>query len=304
MRSSRPKVLHEVGGRPLLEWVLDRAEEVTSPERVVVVVGHGRDRVSSGVERRGMMTAVQDPPRGTGDAARVGIDRLPRHGIDAVLVLCGDVPLLRTATVQALCRRLDQGGAAVVLTATLEIPGAYGRVLRASDGTIRRIVEVGDATESELAVREVNTGIYAFRREGLDDVLADLRPDNAQSEYYLTDVVEALLPRGVVALELEDPAEMLGVNSRGDLARVAGVLNRRVIEEWMAAGVSVLDPSTTWIEPGCALGPDVVLEPGVVVRGAARIGAGARIGAHSVLDGGHVDEGAVVPPLTRLAPSS
>lgn len=300
LRSRIPKVLHEVGGRPLLDWVLDRALEVADPDRVVAVIGHGREDVAPLVERRGAWSAVQDPPRGTGDAARVGLERLPETGVDAVLVLCGDVPLLRPETVACLCRRLDDGAAAVVLTATLDEPGAYGRIVRAEDGTIRRIVEAGDADDEQLAIREVNTGIYAFRRDGLDEVLDGLRPDNAQAEYYLTDVVEALLPEGVEALEIVDPSEMSGVNSRGDLARVARVLNERVVREWMAAGVTVVDPGTTWIEPGCRLGPDVVLEPGVVVRGGSRIGTGARVGAHSVVDGRRIPDGAVLPPLTRL----
>ena len=143
---------------------------------------------------------------------------------------------------------------------------------------------------------------YGFRRAGLEDLLASLRPENSQGEYYLTDLVAALGERGetVAPVTLGDPEEMLGVNTRADLARVAAVLNRRVLGELMSSGVTVLDPGATWVEPGCSVGPDTILEPGVVVRGGARIGRNVRIGAHSVVDGAAVPDGSSVPPLTVL----
>ncbi len=300
MRSRIPKVLHELAGRPLLHWVLDTALAVAEPGKVVVVVGHGRERVEPEARARGCRVVVQEPQRGTGDALAVGLAALPADA-DPVLVLSGDVPLLEPATLEALAAELE-GAAAAVLTARLDDPGPYGRVVRAPGGGVARIVEARDASPEELAIREVNAGVYAFRRRGLAALLGALTPDNAQGEYYLTDVVALAVARGerVVAVRLADPDQMLGVNTRADLARAARLVNRRVLERAMARGVTVLDPETTWVEPGCVLGPDVVLEPGVLVRGGARIGNGARIGAHTVVDGVEVPPGAEVPPLSHL----
>jgi len=225
MRSDLPKVLHPLAGRPLLEHVLDTALELVPPHRVVVVVGHGAARVETVAAARGARTVLQEPQLGTGDAVRVALGGMGA-GVHGVLVLSGDVPLLRPATVAGLRDAVEHGAAAALLTAILEEPGAYGRVLREADGSVAAIVEARDASPEELACREVNAGVYAFRREPLEQALAGLRPDNDQGEYYLTDVIGVLKARGlpVAAHVLDDPLEMAGVNTREDLARLEAVL--------------------------------------------------------------------------------
>ncbi len=301
MRSQRPKVLHELAGRPLIDYVLDLALATAPRERIVVVVGHGAKEVAGHVEGRGVRTAVQEPQLGTGDAVRTAVAALPPQSESSLVILSGDVPLLAAASLERLRARIDDGAAAALLTANLDPPGSYGRVLRDASGAVIAIVEARDADAATLAVHEVNVGVYGFRRGPLEDALALLRPDNDQAEYYLTDVVVALRGAGltVAGVRLDDPEEMLGINTRVDLATAARILNRRVLDGLMASGVTILDPTTTWVEPGCAVAPDVVLEPGVVLRGGTRIGAGARVGAHSVLDGGEVPAGGEVPPLTH-----
>ncbi len=306
MRSQQPKVLHELAGRPVIDHVLDLALATAPTDRIVVVVGHGAQEVAGHVEARGVRTTVQEPQLGTGDAVRTAVAALPPEPDGGLMVLSGDVPLLAAASLERLRARVDGGAAAALLTATLEPPGSYGRVLRDGDGAVTAIVEARDADPTALAVREVNAGVYAFRRGPIEEALARLRPDNDQAEYYLTDVVAALRGVGltVAGVRLDDSEEMLGINTRADLATVARILNRRVLDGLMASGVTVLDPTTTWVEPGCAVAPDAVLEPGVVLRGGTRVGAGARIGAHAVLDGVEIAAGCEIPPLTLLTPHS
>jgi len=301
MRSRLPKVLHEVGGQPLVDHVLDLALGVTDAHRVVVVVGHGAEQVSARVSGRGARTVLQEPQLGTGDALRVGITGFDAAEVEALLVLSGDVPLLRPQTVTSLQAGLATGTSANILTARLDQPAAYGRVVRDDSDGVRRVVEARDADPEILALHEVNAGVYAFRMKELLQALEGLTTDNAQGEYYLTDVVEALRESGrmVGATVLADPDEMSGVNTRRDLARVASIVNSRVLELLMDEGVTVVDPTTTWVDPSCRVAPDAVLEPGVQLRGACRVGEGARVGAHAVLDDVHVEAGEVVPPLTR-----
>jgi len=301
MKSAVPKVLHEVCGRSLVDRVLDRALELAPPDRTVVVIGHGADRVREAVRAREVRTVVQEPQLGTGDALRVGLAAEPAANGDGVVVLSGDVPLLRSESVQALRTAVDNGATAALLTAHLGEPGPYGRVVRAADGGVDRIVEARDASEEELAVSEVNAGVYAFRREPLERALGELTTDNVQGEYYLTDIVSGLRGHGLAvdAVVLGDPVEMLGVNTRADLARVATLVNARTIDRLMADGVTVVDPSSVWVDDDCRVGRDAVLEPGVVLRRGVRIGDGARVGAHAVLDGVEIGSGETVPPLSH-----
>ncbi len=302
LRSHLPKVLQPLAGRPLLDHVMDRATEVVPRRRICVVVGHGREAVLEHLQDQGVLTVVQEPQLGTGDALAHGLRGLGDESVEAVLVLSGDVPLLRGATVHNLRQPLEDGAAATLLTAKLERPGAYGRVVRGRDGSVERIVEARDATTDESRLNEVNAGVYCFRTAGLQDLLAALRPENTQGEYYLTDVVAAIRRRGgtVAAVELEHPEEMLGVNTRADLAHVSAVLNRRVLVTLMDAGVSVQDPDTTWVEPGCTVEADAVLEPGVILRRGTSVGSAAHIGAHSVLEGATIAAGDRVPPLSHI----
>ena len=302
LRSHLPKVLQPLAGRPLLDHVMDRATEVVERRKICVVVGHGKDAVLSHLKDQGVRTVVQEPQLGTGDALSHGLTGLGDDPVDAVLVLSGDVPLLRSTTVSHLQQPLENGAAVTLLTARLEEPAAYGRVVRSRDGSVERIVEARDATPHESRLNEVNAGVYCFRTAGLSDLLAALRPENSQGEYYLTDVVAAITRRRetVAAVELEDPEEMLGVNTRADLSHVAAVLNRRVLAALMDAGVTVQDPGTTWVEPGCIVEVDAVLEPGVILRRGTTIGPAAHIGAHSVLERATIAAGERVPPLSHI----
>jgi bifunctional UDP-N-acetylglucosamine pyrophosphorylase/glucosamine-1-phosphate N-acetyltransferase len=302
MRSDLPKVLHRLAGRPLLDHVIDRALAVARPHDVMVVVGHGAAEVVALARDRGVGHSLQEPQLGTGDALRVALDGLAGRPTERLLVLSGDVPLLRAATLERLMGALDHGAAAALLTAVLDDPALYGRVERDAEGRVRRIVEARDADPAQLAIREVNAGVYAFDRHAVADAVAGLGSDNAQGEYYLTDVAAALrnTGAGVAGVALDDPAEMQGVNTRADLARAGRVLNEMVLDDLMGVGVSIRDPLTTWIDPRARFGREVVVEPGVVVKGDCRIGNGARIGANSVLVDAAVGDGEQIPPLTYL----
>lgn len=302
MRSDLPKVLHLLAGRPLVDHVIDLALAIARPHDVMVVVGHQADAVAREASERGVGDVLQEPQLGTGDALRVALEGLGNRPTDRILVLSGDVPLLRRATFDRLAAALDHGAAAALLTAEIDDPGSYGRVFRDADGMVREVVEARDADRDQLAIREVNAGVYAFDRRPLAEALAGLDTDNAQGEYYLTDVAAALRSRGlaVAGVRLDDPEEMQGVNTRADLARASRALNRRVVNELMEAGVSVRDPQTTWIDPRAAVGREVVIEPGVVLRGFCHVGEGAHIGANCVLDNAAVGAGELVPPLTYL----
>jgi len=298
MRSGLAKVLHEVGGRTLIDHVL-AAVEPLAPSPLVVVVGHLRAQVETHLAGRGVVLAVQDPPRGTGDAVARALPLLPEGG--ETLVVSGDVPLVAAATLEALVElRRRQEAAAALVTAVLPEPGSYGRVVRDGTGNVGRIVEARDASDDARSTGEVNAGTYVFDVGSLRRAIGELRPDNDQCEYYLTDVVGILTAGGlrVAALPLADPAEMAGVNSRSDLGEVHRLLNRRIVRRLQEAGVTVLDPETTWVDADCTVGRDSELEAGVHLRRGCVIGERCRIGAHSVLEGATVADGTTVPPLS------
>jgi bifunctional UDP-N-acetylglucosamine pyrophosphorylase / glucosamine-1-phosphate N-acetyltransferase len=302
MHSEIPKVLHELADRPLLDHVIDLALEFARPHDVVVVVGHRADAVVKVVRERGIREVVQEPQNGTGDALRVALEGLRHRSFDRLVVLSGDVPLLRPESLRRLTAGVEKGHAAALLTAVVDVPGSYGRIIRAADGSVSEIVEAADARPDQLEIREVNAGVYAFDRRHVTDALAELGSDNAQGEVYLTDVAAELRHKrlGVAAVRLEDPEEMQGVNTRADLARAGRVLNEMVVGDLMADGVSIRDPLTTWIDPRAVIGREVVIEPGVVLRGFCHVGNGARIGANCVLEDAAVGAGETVPPLTYL----
>ncbi len=300
MRSRRPKVLHELAGRPLVDHVVDLALTCAPARAVTVVVGHGADEVRRHLERRGVATVLQEPQLGTGDALRVALEATAGDPTAGVLVLSGDVPLLRGETLRELMDAVNDDATAALLTAVLAEPAGYGRVVRGDDGSVHAVVEARDADAAVLRLREVNAGVYAFRRRPVADAVSALRPDNAQGEYYLTDVVADLRRRGlaVTPVVLADPDDMRGVNTRADLARVEKICNARTLDGLMDSGVTIVDPRSTWVDASCRVEPDAVVEPGVVLRRGARVGRGARIGAHSVIEGCRVDAGEEVPPLT------
>ncbi|ASR38048.1 UDP-N-acetylglucosamine diphosphorylase/glucosamine-1-phosphate N-acetyltransferase [Prauserella marina] len=302
MRSHTPKVLHPVAGRPLVEHAV-RAAAGLSPERLVVVVGHGRDAVGdhlgalSTTLGRPVETAVQEEQNGTGHAVSCALSALPSAVSGTVLVTYGDVPLLDTETLSALLsEHADSENAVTVLTSRVTDPTGYGRILRAGDGEVLGIVEHKDATEQQRAITEINSGVYAFDAAVLSDGLARLSTDNAQGELYLTDVLGIARGDGkhVGALVVDDPWLTEGVNDRVQLSAAEAELNRRIVRKWQLAGVTVRDPASTWIDAGVALARDVVLAPGVQLHGGTTVAEGARIGPDSTLTDVAVGEGASV----------
>ncbi len=303
MRSERPKPLHLLCGRPMVLHVLDALSGLQI-DRAVVVVGHGADRVQKrlleqapeGMDIEFVEQAVQ---RGTGDAVAVALTAF--SGVDDedgdILVLPGDTPLLRPATLAALVDAHRQSGAAAtLLTAVLDEPAGYGRVVRGKDDRVRRVVEHGDATDEQLEIDEVNTSIYCFRRGVLAPALRRLSPENAQGEYYLTDVIEVLYDAGynVVSMVAADPMETAGVNDRAQLAAAEAELRDRTNDRWMLQGVTMLDPERTYIDASVRLSRDVTLFPGTILQGATVVGTGAEIGPDTRLVDCVVGEGAVV----------
>ncbi|WP_217915105.1 bifunctional UDP-N-acetylglucosamine diphosphorylase/glucosamine-1-phosphate N-acetyltransferase GlmU [Miltoncostaea marina] len=280
MRSSLPKVVHPLAGRPMVGWVLE-ALAGAGVERTVVVVGHGADTVRAALPGE-VGVAVQERRLGTGDATRAGLAALD-PACDAVLVACGDTPLLPAGLVARLIDDHASGGrAATILTAVLPDAGAYGRVVRGADGMVERVVEASDATPEELAIGEYNAGLYIFSRAALESALGRIAPHNAQGELYLTDAL-ALLGGPVAAVTAEDPELAAGVNDRVDLAACEAALQRRLREELMRGGVTMPDPSAVYVEAGVAVGADTVLHPGTHLRGATTVGEGCVLGPDVVV---------------------
>ena len=304
MRSARPKPLHRLCGRPMILHVLDALAELPVT-RVVVVVGHRAEWVTKTlVEHAPPGMAIefveQVEQRGTGDAMSVALTGLPdeEDGDDGdVVVLPGDTPLLRPGTLAHLVRtHRATDAAATLLTAVLDDPTGYGRVVRGRDDAVARVVEQADATDEQLAVQEVNTSMYCFKRSVLAPSLRRLSPSNAQGEYYLTDVVEVLYEAGhrVGSVVVADTMEVAGVNDRAQLAVAEAELRDRINERWMRRGVTMWDPETTYIDVDVTLSTDVVLLPGVILQGGCVVGEHAEIGPDTRLVDTVVGEGAVV----------
>nr|WP_281400917.1 bifunctional UDP-N-acetylglucosamine diphosphorylase/glucosamine-1-phosphate N-acetyltransferase GlmU [Amycolatopsis umgeniensis] len=292
MRSSTPKVLHPIAGRSLVEHAV-RAAAGLSPEHLVVVIGHGRDSVGAQLAKVGealgreVVTAVQEEQKGTGHAVSCALSALPGGLTGTVVVSYGDVPLLDTETLASLvAEHTSTGNAVTVLTAVVENPTGYGRIIRDGNGVVTSIVEQKDATPEQHEIAEINSGVYAFDASVLVDGLSKLSTDNAQGELYLTDVLGIARGdgKGVGALVIDDPWVTEGVNDRVQLSVLGAELNRRIVRGWQRAGVTVVDPSNTWIDAGVTLSRDVVIEPGVQLKGSTSVGEGARIGPDSTLE--------------------
>jgi bifunctional UDP-N-acetylglucosamine pyrophosphorylase/glucosamine-1-phosphate N-acetyltransferase len=287
MRSSRPKPLHLLCGRSMVLYVLD-ALPTAELDRAVVVVGHGGERVTKKLMEDGdglrLEFVEQRVQRGTGDAVSVGLVGLAEEGEDEedVLVLPGDTPLLRAETIAALVQEHRLSGAAcTVLTARMDDPTGYGRIVRVGkDDRVARIVEQRDAAPDELEIDEINTGIFCFRRSLLSPSLRRLSPDNAQGELYLTDVVEVLADAGhkVVTVVAGDPAETQGVNDRTQLAAAEADLRARTNRGWQERGVTLVDPAATYIDADVTLAADVTIFPGAILQGRTTVGEGTEIG--------------------------
>lgn len=322
MKSALPKVAHPVLGQPML-WHVASTAATAGISEIVFVLGHGREWVMGTVERFGGKVALQERQLGTGDAARAGLAAVS-PGAKEVVVLCGDAPLLRPVTLRALiAARRKKKAAASVLTGILPVPAGYGRVVRAPDGAVARIVEERDADASIRRIREVNSGTYVFDRAFLARNLPRLTDVNAQREFYLTDLVVQALQEGkvVVPVTAGNPDEVRGINSRRELAEATAILLRAKVGALMDSGVTFVDPGRTYVETEVSVGADSTIEPNVALMGSTRIGRGVRIQAgcvlenstvedgaqllpYSVLTGARVRKGAIVGPFARLRPEA
>ncbi|NOY55842.1 MAG: UDP-N-acetylglucosamine diphosphorylase/glucosamine-1-phosphate N-acetyltransferase [Actinobacteria bacterium] len=320
MKSDLPKVLNTVAGRPMIAWVLDAIRPI-EPEQIVVVVGQGgdmvRDAISDDVD-----VVVQEEQLGTGHATGIALSAIVASDADSILVAPGDTPLLVPETLAELIRTHRRTGSAVsVLTADIEAPAGYGRILRDGWDRVVGIVEHGDASPSQRRINEINGGVYVFNGLLLADALPRVEPNNVQGEYYLTDVIEILAEEGHPLHALKtNPVEIAGVNSHIQLAQAAGLMRRRINEHWMRRGVWMQDPDRVYLEADVQLEPGAILLPDTHLRGATTVAGGARVGpnvtaenssigphAHvwySVLRGAEVGEGVEVGPYASLRPGT
>jgi bifunctional UDP-N-acetylglucosamine pyrophosphorylase/glucosamine-1-phosphate N-acetyltransferase len=323
MKSARAKVLHPVLGLPVLEHVL-RAFGEAGPSPIAVVVGHQAEEVERAFADRGLSFVRQDPPRGTGHALQTARAVFAEHPDRTLLVVNGDLPLLRASTVGDLLQaHVRTGAAATLLTVRLDDGGAYGRVIRDGDGRVTAIVEARDASPAEREIREINAGVYAFEVPALLRVLDRLQPQNAQAEYYLTDVIGLLAGDGaaVETFVAEDAEETLGVNTLAELAAASRRLGERVLQPMLASGVVVEDPATTWVGRDVRVEPDAVIRPFTFLEGRTVVRAGASVGPfvrlvdtevgpaaqildHCLLRECVVEAGASVGPFTHIRPET
>jgi bifunctional UDP-N-acetylglucosamine pyrophosphorylase/glucosamine-1-phosphate N-acetyltransferase len=324
MRSARAKVLHELGGRPLVRYPLDALAPL-DPARVVVVVGHQADAVRDAATASGLpiVAALQAEQHGTGHAVQCAAPALADFDGD-VLILYGDVPLVTTATLRRLVEtHRSERADLTLLTMCFADPTGYGRILRDDAGRVRGIVEHRDATVAEREIKEVNPGLYCVRSSVLFPLLRELRTDNAQGELYLTDIVglAARDGRTVASVVLENPDEVAGINTRAELTRMEAQLREDTTRRWMDAGVTFEDPASAYVGPEVEIGRDTVIGPNVVLRGKTRIGAGCRLDGNSFLvdtrlgervhlkwtcvaEDAVVGDDAIVGPFARLRPGT
>lgn len=283
MKSAYAKVTHKLAGKPMILYVVEAAR-VLSPEKIVVVVGHDGERVES-IVGEGVVFAEQAEQLGTGHAISQTRSLFSNYE-GSVLLLSGDVPLIRVETLEKLAETHTKTGAdCTMLTAVLKDPTGYGRVVRRASGKIHKIVEEEDASLFEKAVEEINSGIYCFSSGPLFKAIEKLSPENRQTEFYLTDVISILADAGkrIESVEAEDPFEVLGINSRLDLARVEEILQRRIQSRHMLNGVTIVSPANTYVDETVTIGRDTIIYPFTVIEGNIRIGKDCRIGPFSHL---------------------
>jgi bifunctional UDP-N-acetylglucosamine pyrophosphorylase / glucosamine-1-phosphate N-acetyltransferase len=299
MKSALPKHLHPLLGRRVVDWVLAAAGPLQPQPLVVIASPDTRDAFD------GVAVAVQERPLGTGDAVRSAREAV--DGAGELLVLSGDTPLLTTEVLEGLLAAHRRAGAAATVL-SFEPPdlGGYGRIVRGDDGALRAIVEAADASPDELEIREANSSIYVFRGEALWPALERLTPANAQGELYLTDAVRLLVEAGerVAVHAAPEAGEVVGVNTRAELAVAAALLRDRINREHMLAGVTIVDPGTTWIEADVRLEADTVIQPFTVLRGATTVAEGAEIGPHAVVVDSEIGPAATVGPFCYLRPGT
>jgi len=300
MKSSTPKHFHRLLGRRMVDWVVEAARGVDADPLVVVTSPQGASELD------GLTVAIQSEPRGTGDAMAAAHSALDGFAGD-LLVLSGDAPAVSPdALRELLATHRREDAAATVLSFRPEDPREYGRVLRGDDGSVRAIIEAGDASPDELAVDEVNSSIYVFDANRVWPALQQLDTGNEQGELYLTDAVRVLVENGdrVAAYVAPDPLEAEGVNTRAELAEAAAALRARINHEHMLAGVTIVDPQTTWIEPDVEIEPDATIHPFTVINGKSKIAVGANVGPHAVVVDAVIGPGAMVGPFCYLRPGT
>jgi bifunctional UDP-N-acetylglucosamine pyrophosphorylase/glucosamine-1-phosphate N-acetyltransferase len=305
MKSRKAKVLHRAGGKALVEHVVETSLALTTPERVFVVVGHQADEVRRAISTPGVGFIEQREQKGTGHAVMSGRDALA--GLDGYLmILYGDCPLLRVDTLQRLIDAATSSrSAGVLLTAMMEDPTGYGRVIRDSQGRVTHVVEQKAGTPEQLAIREANMGIYCYRADLFWKHVDEIRPDNPAHEYYLTDMVEILNRAGhyVEAMQIDDEREALGINTRIELAAVDRLFRERKVRELMLAGVTIEKPETVTIDAGVCIGIDTVVEAFAQIRGRTVIGENCRIGSGSIVEDSEIGDEVEIGPFTIVGTS-
>jgi bifunctional UDP-N-acetylglucosamine pyrophosphorylase/glucosamine-1-phosphate N-acetyltransferase len=320
LKSRRAKVLHEIGGRPLLAHVIASALQVAQPQDIYVVIGHQAEAVRAAVAPMGVKFVEQSDQRGTGHAVMCARNQI--HGYDDVLVLSGDVPLIRPETIRRVRDfHLARKAAMTILTAEPSDPSGYGRMVRAGGDKVKAIVEQKALSKSQEKIREINSGIYAFATTPLLAHIDRLTTDNPHGEFYLTDMAALLVKANVVAIKADDPAEVLGANTLAELSSLDAALHARKCAELMAAGVTIYRPDTCTIDSSVEIGADTILEPFVQILGQTRIGCDCRIRSFSVIsdsrladnvlvrpgciiDKSEIAAGAIIGPYSHLRPES
>jgi len=310
MKSRKAKVLHQVGGRTFIEHVVRTAQALAPPERIFVVVGYQAGEVRAAVERipglpPGIGFVEQREQKGTGHALMAAAESLS-HVDGHLLIFYGDCPLVRAQTLQALAAAPQSPDTAgTILTAVMDDPTGYGRVIRDGQGQVARIVEQKAASPAQLAVREANMGLYCYRAAPFWKHIHELKPDNPAREYYLTDMVEVLRRSGygIGAYCIDDPREVLGINDREELAAVDRLLRARKVRELLLAGVTIEKPETVTVDPDVRIGMDTIVEPFAQILGATTIGENCRIGACAIVRDSELSDEVEVGPFTMIAAS-
>lgn len=291
MKSDKPKVLHEVCGKPMLSHIVSQAEKAGA-EDIITVIGHGAQQVRETVFGDKLSFVIQQEQLGTGHAVMQAAEMLPEDG--SVFVLCGDTPLITAETLKSFadCHEREKN-AVTVLTAIFDDPFGYGRIIRGENGELLRIVEQKDASEAEKAVKEVNAGMYCFEASFLKEKSGSLSADNAQHEYYITDLIGMAVESGrrAGAFTVNDAGEIMGVNNRLQLAEAAKIMRRRIADRHMLNGVTIIDPDSVYIEDDVEIGNDTEIWPGAALKGRTVIGKGCVIGKDTIIENSSVGNG-------------
>ena len=301
MKSSLLKVAHDVAGKPIVEYIIDTVRALGS-EQTYLIVGHQADMMKERFNGSDITHVMQEEQLGTGHAAQQ-VDTYLAGKKGTVIVLAGDCPLIQKETLEKLITKHQESNAAcTILSTKMDEPAKYGRILRGPMGSVIGIREAKDCSSEELAIQEINTGVYAFNVDDLFTSLKEVKTENAQGEYYLTDVIEILKAKGkpVSGYCMDDPDEAIGINTRMDLAKTNAVIYKRNNQKFMEEGVTIKDPRTTFIDSTVQIGIDTIIEPFSVIKGETKIGQNCRIGSHTRIENREIKEGETVAPHSNL----